>query len=354
MPVTGIEKRTQTVCLIILTSIAVGAAMYWLAPVLVPFVLAVFFTYCLTPVIDFLQSHLKIPRALALVISVVIGIVILLFLGGVILTTVNQISDNMNEYLSLFKLMLKKIIDSLPLDTLRISRRDIYDSLYKVPQLAIGGILPAIVDATMSILSNGTLVIIFMIFIMIGRTPGEEDGGTIFTEIESRVKRYVITKVLVSTVTAAFVYLTLKLLNVDFALVFGVLAFFLNFIPNVGSAIATLLPLPIVLISVELSVTAKIMAIFIPGAIQFVLGNLVEPRLIGETLDLHPITILLSLIFFGMLWGIPGMFLATPITAVIKIILERSDTGIIIAEMLAGRLDRIEKLKANPVDSTNK
>ena len=76
----------------------------------------------------------------------------------------------------------------------------------------------------------------------------------------------------------------------------------------------------------------------LPGAIQLAVGNLVEPMVMGENLDLHPVTILMSLIFWGLLWGIVGMLLATPIMAVLKIIFSRLEITRPIAELLAGRL----------------
>jgi AI-2 transport protein TqsA len=88
-----------------------------------------------------------------------------------------------------------------------------------------------------------------------------------------------------------------------------------------------------------MSIVAKILAIAIPGAIQFVTGNIIQPRFMGSALDLHPVIVLMALIFFGMIWGIVGAFLAVPITAVIRIVLEKIPDTRPVAELLAGRLD---------------
>ncbi|WP_143300823.1 AI-2E family transporter, partial [Candidatus Entotheonella palauensis] len=124
--------------------------------------------------------------------------------------------------------------------------------------------------------------------------------------------------------------------------VFGLFAFLLNFIPSIGSIIATLLPLPVVLVDPESSLTTVILAIGLPGSAQFLIGSLIEPKVVGGTLNLHPVTILLSLIVWGMIWGIVGMFLAIPLTAVMQIFLERFEHTAPIAELLAGRLDRLQ------------
>jgi AI-2 transport protein TqsA len=87
----------------------------------------------------------------------------------------------------------------------------------------------------------------------------------------------------------------------------------------------------------EYSPTVQILAIALPGAIQFFVGNVMEPRMLGDSMDLHPVTILLSLIFWGMIWGVVGALLATPITAVIRILLEKGELTRPVAQLMAGR-----------------
>ena len=130
---------------------------------------------------------------------------------------------------------------------------------------------------------------------------------------------------------------SLALLGVDLALLFGFLVFLLNFIPTVGSIVATLLPLPVVLMSPDSTMTTVVLVLAIPGSIQLVIGNVIAPKVLGETLDLHPVTILLALIFWGMLWGIPGMLLATPITAIMKMMFARMELTAPLSNWMAGR-----------------
>ena len=105
----------------------------------------------------------------------------------------------------------------------------------------------------------------------------------------------------------------LAVLGIDLALVFGLFAFLLNFIPSVGSLIATLLPLPIVLMSPDVSVLVAVLAIGVPGGIQFTIGNVLEPKIMGDALDLHPVAILMALILWGMLWAFPETIRAASI-----------------------------------------
>ena len=120
------------------------------------------------------------------------------------------------------------------------------------------------------------------------------------------------------------------------AVMFAMLAFVLGFIPSVGSIVAVLLPLPIAYLQYE-NTWPFWFVIFGPVVIQTLIGNLVEPKFLGKGLDLHPVTILLSLMFWGLIWGLAGTFLAVPITAVLKIVLERHPLTHKFSEMLAGR-----------------
>ncbi|KAK3271829.1 hypothetical protein CYMTET_19852 [Cymbomonas tetramitiformis] len=100
--------------------------------------------------------------------------------------------------------------------------------------------------------------------------------------------------------------LVLWLLNIRLALLFGSVHLILNFIPNVGAIIATLLPLPMLLIGQDLSLMKIVLALALPTLVHVIVGHGVEPKVMGDSLELHPITVMLCLIFWGMLWGIPG------------------------------------------------
>jgi AI-2 transport protein TqsA len=108
---------------------------------------------------------------------------------------------------------------------------------------------------------------------------------------------------------------------------------------------ATLLPIPIAVLQFD-NPWMIAAVILVPGIFQLVIGNAVEPLIMGEGLDLHPVTVLLALIFWGLLWGVVGMLLAAPMTAILRIVLERIETTRPAAELLAGRLPPSEARKA--------
>ncbi len=333
------QQKIQTVCLLVLTAITIAAALKLFSTVIIPFVLAVFLTFCFAPVIEAQMKLLHVPRSIALVTTIILVCIVLVLVGIMVSASVGQIADNREAYQLQITNLLDKVIDSINLEKFGVETKSLSDSLLGMLGDAAKKVFGGTVSGILAILSNGILVLILMIFMLSGRGAGKSQDGSICCIIESQIKRYTFAMLLTSGMTGLGVGLTLRILGVDFAWMFGFLAFLLNFIPNIGSLIATLFPLPVILLSAELSIAAKVLAIAIPSAIQFGIGNLLQPKLMGESLDLHPVSILLALIFFGAIWGIIGMLLATPITAVLKILLEKFEYTRSVANLLAGRMD---------------
>lgn len=180
-------------------------------------------------------------------------------------------------------------------------------------------------------------VIIFVIFLLLGRNP-YADHSHVYLEVVHKIRRYLGIKVVVSAVTGLLVWAILTLIGLKLAVAFGILAFLLNFIPSIGSIIATLLPIPIAVVQFQSSPWLIVLVVLVPGILQNLLGSLIEPKLQGEGLNLHPVTIILALSFGGLIWGIVGMFLAAPIAATLRVFLMQVDTLKPIGKLLAGDL----------------
>lgn len=340
------EQRIQTICLLILTALGITGALYLFASVLIPFVLSIFLTLCLIPAIDVQMKLLRIPRRTAILTTVAIGCA-LLILGALLVTkAVNQIVESKDDYGKQFQQLLVKTRGLLPPEWYtdpNDSSAEPSEPLIRIPTNTIRKVLTDTASSIMGVISNGLLVVIFMIFMITGKGTYKAPPGSLWWEVESRIKRYVLTMLFTSGITGILVGLALAILGVEFGWMFGFLAFLLNFIPNIGSIIAIILPLPVALIDPELGMISKILVLVIPGSIQFIIGNLLQPKMMGESLDLHPVVVLLSLIFFGTIWGIIGMFLAVPITAVVKILLERFGYTRAIADLISGKTDMLTK-----------
>lgn len=216
----------------------------------------------------------------------------------------------------------------LRIDTKRIVM-DMRNYIFNIVTNAFGTIL--------GLISGMFFVIIFVIFLLLGRNP-YADHSPVYSEVVHKIRRYLGIKVAFSAITGLLVWAILTSVGLELAGAFGILAFLLNFIPSIGSIIATMLPVPIAVVQFQSSPWLIVLVIVVPGAIQNILGNFVEPKLQGEGLNLHPVAVILALSFWGLIWGIVGMFLAAPITAALRIVLMQYDTLRPIGRLLAGDL----------------
>jgi len=142
-------------------------------------------------------------------------------------------------------------------------------------------------------------------------------------KIVLNINKYFGTKTLTSFVTGIAIAIGLAIVGVDFPLLWGLLAFLLNFIPNVGSIIAAI---PAILLAlIQLGPSSAIVTSIIYIVVNGVIGNIIEPKVMGKNLGLSPLIVFVSLIFWGWVLGTVGMLLATPLTMVIKIILDSLD-----------------------------
>ena len=191
--------------------------------------------------------------------------------------------------------------------------------------------------APAEVLSGMLWVCFFVIFLLAGRNPYAEHSQ-MYRDVVINMRRYLGVKVFTSALVGVLVWASLVLLKMELASIFGVLAFLLNFIPVIGPVIVTVLPIPLAMAQFQ-SPWPVILVVVVPGVIHNVIGNIIEPKMMGKGLDLHPVTVMLALSFWGLLWGIVGMFLAAPITAAIRIVLMQFDTFRPIANLLAGEFD---------------
>ena len=156
----------------------------------------------------------------------------------------------------------------------------------------------------------------------------------ILKNIDIKMQRYIWVKTLMSALTGILTFVILKYWQVDFAAFWGVMAFFLNFIPYVGSLASIALPAIIALVQFN-DMTTFLIVLAGLSMVQGVIGQGLDPFMMGESLNLSPIFIISSLAMWGMIWGVPGMFLSIPILAMIMITLSQFSTTRPIAVLLS-------------------
>jgi AI-2 transport protein TqsA len=209
-------------------------------------------------------------------------------------------------------------------------------------ELPVFSAVKGLTGGAISVVSNLFLILMFVIFMLIGGTI-RHSKSALMKELTQKISMYILVKLLVSLATGALVGGLLLVMQVELAFMFAVLTVLLNFIPSIGSILATVTLAPILVL--QFGFGWQFFFIMAgAGAIQVVIGNVIEPKVMGESMDLHPVTVISFLLFWGLVWGVPGMFMAVPITAVIKIILSRIPPTRAIAELLAGRLSGEQQL----------
>lgn len=183
------------------------------------------------------------------------------------------------------------------------------------------------------ILASSSLILIYVGFLffeqgqfrnkisaLITDPEKEEEVKGIFDRIRDDIQKYITIKMFTSTLTGVLSFSLMMLMGVDFAGVWGLLIFLLNFIPTVGSIIATMFPAMIALAQSE-GYYLFFMVLGGIGAFQVIIGNVIEPRLMGSSFNLSPIVILLNLALWGTIWGVPGAFLCVPFLIIFTIIM---------------------------------
>jgi AI-2 transport protein TqsA len=333
------DGRVVQTCLIILTLLASAAALAWLRAVLVPFLLAVFLSFFLAPLIDWQVRRLRFPAALAVATTSLLGLGLLALLGFGAAASLSTLAAQIAPYQERLHLLLDRIEVAVPLEKLGLAPRENGEPL-RLSNEAAASLFSAVITMLRELISGGTLVVVFLINILLTRQIAPEVPGPL-AEVRRRSQRFLMEFVGISGITGILVGVLLALLGVPFAFVFGFLAFLLNFIPAVGSVVASFLPLPVLLLHPDLSPTVRVVGFAGPSLIQFVIGNFVQPRIYGRSMRLHPVTLILALVFFGSVWGVVGAFLAVPTTAVIRILLDQFEPTRPFADAMTGDLARL-------------
>lgn len=211
----------------------------------------------------------------------------------------------------------------------------------------LGNIITAVAASLTSVAASGGIILIYVGFLLVEQAnmdkkltalindpEKEKDVRRLLHKIAVDVRKYIGIKVITSSMTATLSYIFLKYIGVDFSEFWAILIFLLNFIPTIGSIIATIFPALITLVQFD-NLTPFFLVIGVVTSIQVGIGNVLEPRLMGNSLNLSPMIILLNLTLWGMIWGIPGMFLCVPFLVISMIIFSHLPQTRAIAVMLS-------------------
>ncbi len=326
------QNKIITFSVLIIAIVAVAFAFYYAKSVLIPFVFALFLRTLISPIVDFQINKLRVYRQIAIPITFLIVIFFFFIIIPTLYNSIRSFLENANDYQDRVILLIDFLLRwtqnrlGIELDIITIE-----ESIRNLPFLNWASEL---LGHTAHFFETLFIILIILLFLMIGENNKEKTYT--WYQIHNSIKKYISTKFLIAMGTSIIFGIVYTVLDLELAIIFASLTFFLTFIPVFGSIIAIILPIPVAFIQYTTPLPIIIL-ILIPTITKIIIGDVIEPRLIGSALKLHPVTIILSLIFWGMLWGVIGVLLAAPITAIIKISFEQSETTKPIARILEGK-----------------
>ena len=326
------NNQLITISLTLIAIISVAFALYFTRPIMIPFILALFVRILIDPIIDFQTKNLRVHRIVAIIVAIFIIIGLFVIIIPIIIDSLAIFLKSADDYNFKVLLLIETVINKLQYFDIEINKEIIRESFLSLPFL----------DWASSALSNGAnfvakffLVVIMTLFLLVGST-GAKKSQT-WENINNQVKKYIFVKFITSAITGIVAGSIYWFLGLDLAMIFGTLTFLLNFIPTFGSIVAVLLPLPVAFLQFD-DPAIIIMVIILPSIVHMIIGNIIEPKMFGKAFNLHPVTIIVALISWGMLWGITGMLLAAPLTAIMRISFNHFNTTKPFALLLSGKL----------------
>ena len=320
--------------LLVLTVIVLAAVLKVTGTFLVPVTIAMFVSLVFEPLIVTLNTKFKIPWIAGIFIVLTLVIVSVWIIASLLLTSIRTIIDLYPRYEERFTVIYKAIagLFALPYN----AESTLFQNLWG--QLSIRQTLRnfafSLSNSLIVFFKDLLLVLLFAVFFLLDLRYlrqkldfafGDDSKGKaaiIITDIIQQVTRYMSVKFFISLLTGVLIFLGTFAVGMGFPILWGFLAFILNFIPNFGSILSGVLTSVFALVQFWPKPAPVVFVAVLMCAVNFILGNIIEPRVQGRHLGLSPFIIIVSLSFWGWLWGFTGLILAVPMMVILKIICE--------------------------------
>lgn len=330
---------------ILLIAAVIISCLYFARSLLIPLAAAIFLFVLLTALADriirFRFGNFGIPIWLAYVVSIILVLFGMLSVLWILTQQDAAVFAAFPKYEARFAIWISGFGDFIGEDNTRFIISTLQSLDFR------GWALGALGSAT-SVLKMLFLIVLFLPFMLAERVQMRAkvklaavspEVGTqilnVMNDASHSLQRYIGVKTLVSLLTGAFSYAVMKPLGVDFAETWAIMTFLLNFIPSIGSIISVVMPAIVAIVQFD-SITPFLIIVFGCGGIQFLIGNVLEPALMGKSLNLSPLMVIFSLTFWGTIWGVMGALLSVPITVCIMLLLSHVPRVRWIAILMSG------------------
>ena len=313
--------------------VVVVAGLRAAGPILIPFLLAVFLAFLGYPILDwFLRRGTRL--SLAVLVTVLLEFGVLSIFGFLFSNTVNDFAKAAPGYVRQLVGKVGAAVESLQQRGVELPEWFTLDNFDPTSLVdLVGVVVGETVRGVASFLSYLVLVLIILVCVLyeVVALPeklersrgGKERANEYLLGVIADIQRYLGVKTVVSIATGVIIGLWVWILDMPFPLFWAATAFLLNYIPAIGSILAAI---PAVLVSLVQQGVGRALIVAIGYLlVNFVIGNIIEPRMMGKRFGLSTLVVFLALMFWGWVWGPVGMLLSIPLTMVIKIVLEQSD-----------------------------
>ena len=331
--------------------IVIIAGLIYGAGLITPILMAVFLSIICTPPIRYLVKK-GVPQSLAVLVVFVTLIAVFIGLGDLVGRSVAAFTQNAGLYEQNLDKIGASVFDFLNDRGFNFSFDKIGDLL---EPSKIMGFTARLLGQLGGFMGNFLTILFLVLFLLLelddisikvdAILKGYSVNYSYFDEIANRIRHYLSIKTLTSLITGILLWIALTIIGVDYAVLWGLIAFLLNYIPTIGSFIAAA---PAVLFAlVQLGFGGALAALIAFVAVNIIIGSLVEPKLMGQGMGLSTFIVFLSLIFWGFVFGTVGMFLSVPLTMTVKIMLEHNPKTRWIAIILGTKKDAKALIEEN-------
>ncbi|GEB72047.1 AI-2E family transporter [Pseudoalteromonas carrageenovora] len=339
---TGVNKSLIVFAALVVVLAGIKAA----SVIIIPFILAAFIAIVCNPLIKFFARY-SIPKGIAVMLVVLIIVGLGVSLGGLVGQSVNDFSQQLPDYKAKLQEDFVWLVDLASQYNILINKDQIL-SMFDPGKMV--DVATNMLTGLGGVMANMFLIILTVVFMLFEGPMLRNKIHAALKDPDNKMKQidrflesinsYLAIKTLVSLGTGIIAAFYLWILDVDYFVLWGVLAFMFNYIPNIGSIIAAVPAVLLALITQGPLIAGLVGAGYL--TINTVMGNIIEPKFMGKGLGLSTLVVFLSLIFWGWLLGTVGMLLSVPLTMIVKIALEASEEGKWIATML-GSGEKIEQ-----------
>lgn len=315
--------------LVLLSIAATVLVLLYAKSIIVPFILGILFWFIIRVIkkgVLKIKFMMKVPVWLVTLLSTLVFLSFLVFIVSLVANNIQQLSESMPVYEKNINTMTEQINEAFDIDL--VEKISEYSS-----DLNFGSILSDLFSALTGMFGSAFMILLYLVFLLVEEPSFNRKLKKMYPDptkfaqvqkmvlkIDSSITSYIALKSLTSLMTGFISFFALLFIGVDAPLFWAFLIFILNFIPTIGSLIATAFPVIFAMLQFGDFSPALMVLIFV-GTTQIVVGNLIEPRLMGSSLNISPLVVFLTLALWGLMWGVTGMLLSVPITVILIIIL---------------------------------